>query len=697
MANKIGARNFSVRSLAQDMFKKSPTNRGFFRTFLAPLVVALTLLVTFAFKANCSHSVGAPNPSGKVPSLTDSSASATPNISAQKPESTATLASKAPPPAKIFIAARKSGNTLVMPVGNEPVTEFWQSRSEPGVPGGSFTVSTFGTGTKTFNLWASTEAESHGIANLLFEDLVDIDPWTGAPRPKLAKSITISADQMEYTFVLRKGLQWSDGQPLTADDVVFTFDKVIKEGFGNSSLRDVLMVEGQFPKVTRVDELTVKFKTAKPFAPFLANMRGLGVAPKHSLEKYLDSKDAHDKFHAVWDINCNPSEIVCSGPFKVARYVPSQRVELVRNPRYSTCDAKGQRLPYLEKFTVVIVPDQNAELVKFYGHELDLMDIRQVRGSDAALMKQREKTGNFTMYNLGPDDGDTFLMFNMNRRLDPKTQKPYVDPIKQAWFNDRNFRQAVNHAINRERIVNNALRGVGYALYGPESPAAIYGNKNLKPFPQDLKLSEQLLAASGFKKQGDRLYDKNNHLVEFTLNTNAGNSTRDAICVVVQNELKKLGIKVNYQPIDFNILIDKTNSSLDWEAVVMALTGDKIEPYDGANVWKSDGRLHMFDQRLPGPDGKTRCSDARDWEKEIDKCFDNGATTFDLAKRHAYFDRYQQIVYEQAPYIYIDSTLDLSAMSNRFGNYNPTPLASYYNPKGSLHNIDEIYVKGAKH
>jgi peptide/nickel transport system substrate-binding protein len=230
------------------------------------------------------------------------------------------------------------------------------------------------------------------------------------------------------------------------------------------------MVEGKFPKVTKVDDLTVKFRTAKPFAPFLANIRGLGVAPKHALEKYLKSKDAHDKFHAVWDINSDTAEIVCSGPFKVARYVPSQRVELVRNPRYATCDSVGHRLPYLDKFTVVIVPDQNAELVKFYGRELDLMDIRQVRGSDAALMKQREKTGNFTMHNLGPNDGDTFLMFNMNRRSDPKTHKPYVDPIKQAWFNDLNFRQAVNHAINRQRIVDNALRGVGYALYGPESP-----------------------------------------------------------------------------------------------------------------------------------------------------------------------------------------------------------------------------------
>ncbi len=112
---------------------------------------------------------------------------------------------------------------------------------------------------------------------------------------------------------------------------------------------------------------------------------------------------------------------------------------------------------------------------------------------------------------------------------------------------------------------------------------------------------------------------------------------------------------------------------------------------------KSNGRLHIFDQRLPGPDGKIVCKDAREWEKEIDNCFDAGATTFDPTARHDYFNRYQQIVYEQAPFIYIDCSLDLSAINNRIANYNPTPLAIHYLPKGSLHNVEELYITGNKH
>ena len=128
----------------------------------------------------------------------------------------------------------------------------------------------------------------------------------------------------------------------------------------------------------------------------------------------------------------------------------------------------------------------------------------------------------------------------------------------------------------------------------------------------------------------------------------------------------------------------------------MGLTGSRLEPYNGANVWKSNGRLHMFDQRLPGPDGNITANDARPWEKEIDLCFDKGATTFDIDARHKYFDRYQEIVYEKEPYIYLFSSLDITAMRNRIGNYMPTPLGVGSPPRGSLHNVEEIYIKQAR-
>src|SRR5207248_421702 len=126
------------------------------------------------------------------------------------------------------------------------------------------------------------------------------------------------------------------------------------------------------------------------------------------------------EFGKFWDVNMDPSTLVVSGPFKVSRYLPAQRVELTRNPNYAMVDKLGRRLPYLNRFDVVIVPDQPTEILKFYGNEIDFLDIRAVRGSDAATMKKREVEAGYKMYNLGPDDGTMFLMFNMNQRKNPK-------------------------------------------------------------------------------------------------------------------------------------------------------------------------------------------------------------------------------------------------------------------------------------
>jgi peptide/nickel transport system substrate-binding protein len=442
--------------------------------------------------------------------------------------------------------------------------------------------------------------------------------------------------------------------------------------------------------VEKVDDLTVRFTTKVPFAPFLPAIN-YPIAPKHVLEPI--TKQPHERFSAFWDINMNPEDMVGSGPFILSRYVPGQRAELKRNPNYFIVDKNGTRLPYLDYFIDAVVPDQNTQILKFYGNELDMLDIRSVRGNDVYLMKQKQPQGNFFMYNMGPDDGTYFIVFNLNRRKDPKTGKPYINPVRSAWFNNDYFRQAVSHAIDRKRMIANTLKGIGVPLFTPESPASKYFDSALTGYDQDLSVSRELLKKGGFVLKEDRLYDAQNNPVEFTLNTNAGNSIRDSVCVSIQNELKKLGIKVNYQPIDWNILLDKTSNSLDWEAVVMALTGSKLEPYEGANVWKSDGRLHMFDVRLPDSKGDVKVTDARPWEKQIDSLFNKFATTIGTEKRRPLVNEFQQVVYDKLPFIYIYSALDITAIRKTVGNYKPMPLGVFYTPKGSLHNIEEIYFK----
>lgn len=573
--------------------------------------------------------------------------------------------------------------------------EYWQARGDVGQFGGTLRLGSFGMGPKTFNAWDASDVESHGIGMLQFDSLVDYDPWTGKATPKLAKSYEVSPDGRVITFVMRKGLKWSDGHPLTADDVVFTYGTIVKEGYGEASARDTIATPGDYPEVRKVGENSVSFTFKQPFTPFLANLNAVMVAPKHILEPVTKRPKA--EFRTFWSVSSDISNMVGSGPMILERYVPAQRYEFKRNPYYSFIDKEGRQLPYLDKMVVGIVPDLKTVAIKFQGKELDFMDIRSITGANARQLKQREAMDDFTMYTLGPDDGTLFLMFNMCRRSDPKTHKPYVEPAKQDWFNNTKFRQAISYSVDRRRIINNVLKGIGYPLSHCETPAAIYDNKNLKPIEYDPEKSKKLLAEAGFVKKGDELFDSKGRRVEFDLMTNSGNDIRDGICITLKEELKKLGIKVNYQPIDFATLTNRVHTSLEWQAIVMGLSGSRFEPYGGANVWKADGRLHMFDTRLAEADDKVKVTDARPWETEIDKCLDTAAHSTDEKKRHEYYNRFQEIAYTEQPFIYIYTPMLLTACRNNIGNYKPTPYGLYYTPKGSLHNLYEIYIKGAKH
>jgi len=572
--------------------------------------------------------------------------------------------------------------------------EMWQGRGEVGKFGRALRLAEFGAGPKTFNCWDASDATSHGIGLIQNESLVDYDPWSGKPIPRLAKSFEVSKDGRTITFVLRKGLKWSDGHALNADDVVFTYGKLVKEGFGASSARDTLSVEGDYPQVNKVDDLTVTFTFKAPFAPFLYNLNSVAVAPKHILEPL--TKRPQEEFHKFWDINTDPKTLVGSGPFILDRYIVGQRYELKRNPYFSIVDKEGQRLPYLDKISVEIVPDQNTEIMKFLGGEVDLLDVKTVRGQDASMLKHKEAQLGFKLYNLGPDDGTIFLLLNMARRKNPKTGKYFVDPVKQEWFNNKDFRWALSHAINRRGVINNVLKGVGYPLYTVETPASLYFDKDLKPIEYSLDKANALLTRAGFVKKDGVLYDAKGNVVEFSLTTNSGNGIRDAVCIMLKEDFKKLGIKVNYQPIEFNTMINRIHQSLEFEGVMMGLTGSRFEPYGGANIWKSNARMHNIDCRQSIDETEPYLKDVRPWEKEIDRSLDGAANTYDEAQRHKLYNRFSEIIYDEQALIFIYTNVMLTAARNDVGNYRPTPYGSvYYTPKGSMYNLEEIYIKGA--
>ncbi|MEI8128428.1 MAG: ABC transporter substrate-binding protein [bacterium] len=554
--------------------------------------------------------------------------------------------------------------------------DYLQSQALIGNFGGVLVASTIGEGPKTFNPFNTKDATSATMADTMFDGLVATRAEDGEAVPKLAKSFEISPDGKTYTFKLRRGIKWSDNKTITAEDVVFTWNKIILAGLGNTSTRDSVLIDGQLPKVEKVDDYTVKFTTIKPFAPFL-RILSAPIAPKHVFEPAV--KKGEKYFQSFWSTTTPPKNFVISGAFKLKEYVPAQRIVFERNPNYYEINLNGEKLPYLDKIIYLIVGDLNNEILKFEAKELDTISLR---GSNVGRYKKREAKSDFIIYNIGPDTGTMFVAINMNKRKNEQG-KYYVATKKQAWFNDRNFRYAIDWAIDRQNMVNNIANGLASPLFTAESLNSIYLNKKLaNGHPKDLKKAKEYLKKSGFYWKNKVLYDKRNNRVEFDLYTNAGNTEREAIGVMVKQDLEDLGMKVNFKPVEFNSLVNKLVNSLDWDLVIMGLTGTPLEPHNGKNVWYSTGSLHLFNQR---PDGKA--TDRFDWEVKLDKIIDEASLKITFNDRKKLYDEYQQIIYDEKPIIYLYSPIRVIAIRKKFGNIFPSPLS------GVTYNLDEIYVK----
>ncbi len=553
--------------------------------------------------------------------------------------------------------------------------DFLQSQAPIGRFGGSLVASTIGEGPKTFNPFNSKDNISSLLSEVMYDGLLTTQPVTGEPIPKLAKSFSVNG--REYIVKLRHGVKWSDGKPITADDVVFTWQNIIFDGFGNTSTRDSVVIDGKLPIVREIDDYTVQFVTPKPFAPFV-RMLSTPIAPKHVFEPAV--KKGREYFDTFLSTNTPPEQFVTSGAFRLKEYVPAQRVVFERNPNYYVINKADQKLPYLDKLVYLIVGDINNEVLKFEGGELDIIGLQ---GANVARFKELEKHSNFKVYNLGPSTGTMFLSMNLNNRRNDKG-KFNVLPKKQKWFQDKNFRQAVDYAIDRDNMVFNIANGLAEPLFTAESLNSIFLNKDLPSYEKNIAKSKELLKKSGFytDKKG-RLYDEEGNRVEFDLYTNAGNTEREAIGVMVKQDLEDLGMKVNFKPIEFNTLVNKLVNTYDWDMVIMGLTGSPLEPNGGKNVWMSDGTLHMFNQRPAG----YKKDDRLDWEKRIDDLYVQGALATDFKDRKKFYDEYQKIAYEEKPFIYIYSPLMISAMRTKFKNVYPSMLG------GLTHNIEEIYIE----
>ncbi|MBD3246284.1 MAG: ABC transporter substrate-binding protein [Candidatus Omnitrophica bacterium] len=525
---------------------------------------------------------------------------------------------------------------------------------------------------KSFNPIVAKETSTTAITNLIFEGLTTTNGVTLEVEPNLAQSWEVSEDGKIWTFHLREDVVWSDGEPFTSEDVVFTFNKLIYNPDIPTSSRDIFSIEGEPFVVETIDAYTVRFVLPGKFAPFLRSM-SQEILPEHRLAQVVKE----GKFSYHWGLNTGPQDIVGTGPFLLEKYVPGERVIMKRNPRYWKEDADGSRLPYLRRVVYVIVQNGDVAMLKFQEGQIDYLS---VRGQDYPILKPKERRGNFTVYETGPAFGSNFLVLNQNRGVNPETGNPYVSEAKLEWFTDVNFRRALAHAIDKQSLVNIVMNGLGVPQYSPMSPSSGYFyNPNVPRNEYNLPRARQLLKEIGiFDRDQDGIAeDEQGREIRFNLFTNAENTQRIQIANILRKDMEALGFKINFVPLAFNQLISKLDSTYDWDAVILGLTGG-IEPHFGNNVWQSSGHLHMWYPHQPHP--------ATEWEAEIDRIFDQGVQTLDREKRKELYDRWQVIVAEQQPFIYTVLPMNIFAVRNKFGNLNPTPYG------GAFHNLEEIYI-----
>lgn len=558
--------------------------------------------------------------------------------------------------------------------GPQPLTrdeEVQQVTAELGRYGGRLVVGQRSE-PKTLNPVTAADALSREVIARCNADLITINRASQQSEPALAKSWKVSSDGRSFTLNLRKGIRFSDGQPFDADDVIFSFAMYLDEAVG-SPQRDLLIIDGKEPVVTKLDQYTVRFTLPRPYAAAERLFDGLAMLPKHLLEKPY--KDGH--FAKAWTLNTPASEVAGLGPFRVKQYVAGQRIVLERNPYYWKVDGAGHRLPYADELVFLFVGGEDQQVIRFEAGDTEL--ISRLSAENYALLSKDAGRNGWQLSDLGPSLEYNFLVFNLND-VDPKKLPDVAG--KQAWFRELRFRQAVSAAIDRDSIVKLIYGTRGTPLWGNVGPGnKLWLNGSIPHPARSLENARQLLKSAGFSwNKVGRLLDSTGRPVEFTIVASSSNTQRMKMATLVQDDLAQLGIQVNVVPLDFRAMLDRVFNTFDYEAAIMGLGGGDPDPNPEMNVWLSNGATHLWHLNETRP--------ATDWEAEIDQLMQQQMVTLKYERRKRLYDRVQQLVAENVPFVFLATPDVLVAAKRQIGNFHPAALDD-----STLWNADELYLR----
>ena len=469
----------------------------------------------------------------------------------------------------------------------------------------------------------SSDSTSHQIAGLVFNGLVKYDKDVKIIGD-LAESWQISPNGLVITFHLRKGVKWHDGQPFSAHDVLYTYQVTIDPKTPTAYAGDFLKVK----KAEVLDDYTFRVTYDQPFAPALMSW-GSAMLPRH----LLAGKDISTSPLARYPIG--------TGPFKFKEWVTGQKIVLVANPDYF----EGR--PYVDGYIMRIIPDTATMFLELRANGIDQMGL-------TPLQYTRQTESNIFRNNFNKYKYLSFSYVYMGYNL------------KSPLFSDQRVRQAIAYAIDKDEIVRGVLLGLGKAATGPFKPETWAYNPNVRTYPYDPAKARALLAEAGWKDtNGDGILDKDGRPFAFEIVTNQGNEVRAKCAEIIQKRLAEQGITVKIRVLEWAAFVNDFINKRKFEAVILGWTIPQ-DP-DIHDVWHSSktgpGGLNFIDYK----------------NSEVDHLIEKGRSTFDQKMRKTYYDRIQEILAEEQPYLFLYVPDSLPMIHARFRGIHPAPLGIGYN------------------
>jgi len=457
---------------------------------------------------------------------------------------------------------------------------------------------------RTLNSMLSSDTASNQVIGLMFDGLLNYKK-DGSLIAALASDLPkTSSDGMTYTFKLRSGLKWSDGQALTSDDVKFTYalaqDPQYKEV--KSPRRGDL--SKYIKSIDTPDPQTVVFNMTQVFAPFLSSHARYGILPKHVLGTMSGAEIN------TADFNTNPT--VSNGAFKFVKWDKGSQVTMARNDSY------WQGAPYLDQWIYKVLPDSVAVTNQLKTGEID----------------------------IGPIDPGQYDSLNGVNSI-ARTEFPVpiftfyayqLDPNKPAGplFQDKAVRQALLYALNRPQIVTAVFFGHASVANSVEPPTSwAYVDKPQNVYDFDKAKAESMLESAGWAKGSDGIRAKGGQKLKFNMITNAGNKQRESMLQVMQQSWKDIGVDATPSLIQFPQLVSQIVSIRTFD---MFLVGFNFaEDPDQSQLWHSRntvaGGFNGFDFK----------------NDQVDQVMDQAVATLDRNKRKDLYKQFQDLMSDQVP------------------------------------------------